>query len=252
MMKLQAAGITHTGARRSTNQDAIAWQVSADGTRAFAAVADGMGGYEGGEIASRLTIEAVTELLEPALDGSEPGLRNASKLLQQAITVAGERLDAAKHEDPELARMGTTVVLAWLQGSEALVAHLGDSRCYHLSGEGLELKTRDDTVVQNMVDDGSITPAEAPRVPFRNVLTRALGSSKDVTATFGEFQLDPGDRLLLCSDGLPEAVPEDEWLDIMAGGESLQDQARRLIDASLDKRATDNVSVVLVQALWPA
>lgn len=139
------------------------------------------------------------------------------------------------------------MVLAWIHRGRAHIAHLGDSRCYRVTETGLDLRTRDDTVVQNMVDDGSITAEEAPRVPFRNVLTRALGSSTEVSASFDHFDLAPGERLLLCSDGLPEAVPESDWLDHLNAEQGLDSQAQRLVNASLDNQAPDNVSVVLIQ-----
>jgi protein phosphatase len=141
--------------------------------------------------------------------------------------------------------MGTTIVLAWVAGSRALVAHIGDSRCYLLQNNTLQCLTRDDTVVQNMLEDGSIKERDVPNVPFRNVLTRALGAL-DATVTFGEVLLQPGDQLLLCSDGLTGALDEDEWLNLLSGAESVQSAVQALIEASLERGAKDNVSVVLL------
>ncbi|MDX1634403.1 MAG: protein phosphatase 2C domain-containing protein [Marinobacter sp.] len=246
-MKLMAAGRTDVGCRRKNNQDAIAWRLNDTAQTGFALVADGMGGYEGGGIASRLATEAVVDCLEPLL-GSPPTDDAAMEMqLQDAISAANERIIEARAGQPELSKMGTTLVVAWVHHGRAHLAHLGDSRCYRVRDDGLEQRTRDDTVVQNMVDDGSITPEEAPRVPFRNVLTRALGSSNDAGASFDHFDMAAGERLLLCSDGLPEAVPESEWLAHLKADPDLDSQARRLVDASLDNQAPDNVSVVLIQ-----
>ncbi|WP_166258533.1 PP2C family protein-serine/threonine phosphatase [Marinobacter salicampi] len=248
-MALSATGVTDTGTKRATNQDAIACRVSDDGEAALAIVADGMGGYEGGGIASQLAVDALLEVLEPALVNSALDAVSVEELIQQAIDRASDSIARAQNRDSSLSKMGTTVVLAWVLGHRVHVAHLGDSRCYRVPGSGpVELKTRDDTVVQNMVDDGSITAAEAPRVPFRNVLTRALGSSSDVTASFGYFELAPGDCLLLCSDGLTDAVPDSEWRDLLNDSPgSLEARARNLLEQSLDNQAADNVSIVLVQ-----
>ena len=100
-------------------------------------------------------------------------------------------------------------------------------------------------MVQNMLEDGSINQRDVPNVPFRNVLTRALGAS-DATATFSEVSLQPGDQLLLCSDGLTGALDEDEWLNLLSGAESVQSAVQALIEASLERGAKDNVSVVLL------
>lgn len=248
-MSLLAAGRTDVGSRRKNNQDAIAWSVDPSGQSGFVVVADGMGGYEGGEIASRIAIEVVREQLEPLLGNPQSDDAAMEVLLQRVISAANERIVEARESQPELSKMGTTLVLAWVDRGRAHVAHLGDSRCYRVTSAGLEQRTRDDTVVQNMVDDGSITAEEAPRVPFRNVLTRALGSSEDAGASFDHFDMATGERLLLCSDGLPEALPESEWLAHLNGDVSLDTQAQRLVDATLDNQAPDNVSVVLVQIL---
>lgn len=246
-MNLRAAGRTDVGVRRKNNQDAIAWRLDDAGTSGYAVVADGMGGYAGGEVASRIAVDVVCRHLDPLLTGAPLDDPAAEVQLQKAISNANDRIMEARREEPELSRMGTTLVVAWVQQGRAHIGHLGDSRCYRITESGLDQRTRDDTVVQNMVDDGSITPEEAPRVPFRNVLTRALGSSEDTTASFDHFDMVAGERLLLCSDGLPEAVPESDWQAHLQPDASLDSQAQRLVDASLDNQAPDNVSVVLIQ-----
>ncbi|WP_166264590.1 PP2C family protein-serine/threonine phosphatase [Marinobacter caseinilyticus] len=248
-MTLTAAGLCDIGTKRDSNQDTIAWAVSDDGQRALSVVADGMGGYEGGEIASQLASDTVMEALTPLLASGAQDTATLQDRIQDAITLANKRIHTVRSDHPKLSKMGTTLVLAWVQNNQACIAHLGDSRCYLLSGKTLTQLTRDDTVAQNMVDDGSITLEEVPRVPFRNVLTRALGSSDDARASFGHTNLAPGDRLILCSDGLTGAVTDADWPDIMAPAPSLEDQARRLVDISLDHQAADNVSVVLVQSI---
>ncbi|TBW59607.1 serine/threonine-protein phosphatase [Marinobacter halodurans] len=245
-MTLIATGLTDIGTRRVSNQDAIAWHTCPDGTRALGIVADGMGGYKGGEIASQVAVNVITQALAPLVN--QPPMDDDSRVdaIRNAVRDANEQIQALREEDPVLGNMGTTVVLAWIQGSDALVAHIGDSRCYHLDGTRLTLKTRDDTVVQNMIDDGSIDASEAPRMPFRNVLTQALGSSETAEPTFCRLQMAPGDRLLLCSDGLTEAVPEADWPHLMQPQTPLRQQADALVHISLENQAADNVSVVLI------
>lgn len=244
-MELQASGQTDTGAVRSANQDAIDWCVEPASGQALLVVADGMGGYQGGEVASRIAVDTVMEVLGPALRASalreQPGSDSRKALVQTALNLASERIEDRKAQAPDLLKMGTTVVLAWVSGNHALIAHIGDSRCYLVQNDALQCLTRDDTVVQNMLEDGSIREDDVPNVPFRNVLTRALGAS-DAIATFREVLLEPGDQLLLCSDGLTDALDEAAWPTLL----SREDSVQALVKASLERKAKDNVSVVLL------
>lgn len=246
-MALQATGLTHEGCKRPTNQDSIAWQVNLSGNGALGIVADGMGGYEGGEIASRLAVDTLMACLTPELDQPDLDDQTVAEAIQSAIALAGTQIRRARASDTRLSKMGTTLVLAWVRDDRAHIAHLGDSRCYLLSGQHLVCQTRDDTVVQNMIEDGSIDEADAPRVPFRNVLTRALGASDDVPATLTTLTMAEDDRLILCSDGLTGAVPDNTWTALITNSHSLTEQARQLLDTSLANEASDNVSVVLIR-----
>ena len=243
-MSPRIAGLTDVGAVRTTNQDAIDWQVSDDKRQVLLVVADGMGGYQGGEIASRIAVDTVMESLAaylvPGTASDEP-----PEALQAAIQLANERIQQRRATDAELSKMGTTLVIAWVIEGEAYIAHLGDSRCYLVHERNLQCLTRDDTVVQNMLEDGSIQPDDVPHVPFRNVLTRALGASSAL-ASFTRLALEQGDSLLLCSDGLTGALPEADWMPVITGDGSQEDKVRAFIDASLANEAADNVSVVLL------
>ena len=244
-MNPQVAGITDVGALRTANQDAIDWRVSEDNRQVLLVVADGMGGYHGGEVASRIAVDTVMEVLVPWLSPDEGVPEEPDDAIQFAINLASERIADQRAADADLAKMGTTLVMAWVIDGEAHLAHLGDSRCYLVQGRELACQTRDDTVVQNMLDDGSIRPDDVPHVPFRNVLTRALGASTAI-ASFRRVRMAAGESLLLCSDGLTGALPEDQWLSLMSTCETPDDKVRALVDASLDNEAADNVSVVLL------
>ncbi|MBL3558863.1 MULTISPECIES: PP2C family protein-serine/threonine phosphatase [Marinobacter] len=243
-MAPRVAGLTDVGAVRAANQDAIDWQVSDDNRQVLLVVADGMGGYQGGEIASQIAVDTVMGSLAghlvPGTGADEP-----QDAMQAAINLANERIQERRATDTELSKMGTTLVIAWIIDGEAYIAHLGDSRCYLVHERELQCLTRDDTVVQNMLEDGSIQPDDVPHVPFRNVLTRALGASSAL-ASFTRLALEQGDSLLLCSDGLTGALPEADWLPVITGHGSPEDKVRALIDTSLANEAADNVSVVLL------
>lgn len=244
-MHPRVAGLTDVGALRRANQDSLDWRLSDDNRMALLVLADGMGGYQGGEIASRIAVDTALEAFEPWLSSTTAGPEDPDEVIQAAINLASERIAEHRAEDPDLAKMGTTLVMAVVIDGEAYIAHLGDSRCYLIHQGELQCQTRDDTVVQNMLEDGSIQPDDVPNVPFRNVLTRALGASSAL-ASFRRIAIEPGDSLLLCSDGLTGALPEDEWLSLMAGRKSQEDKVRALVDASLDNEAADNVSVILI------
>ncbi len=248
-MRYDISGLTDVGAVRSSNQDVVAWRLSDNGRQALMLVADGMGGYQGGEIASRLAVEAVLEDMASRLENSTwcyADVEVVRATLRDCVREANDRIIAGRHGDPELEKMGTTLVVAWVIDGCAHIAHVGDSRCYLLRNEAVVCLTRDDTVVQNMLDDGSITPSDVPNVPFRNVLTKALGAGPSPEASYHPMPLGPGDRLLLCTDGLTNALPAAEWPPIIENNECMESAAEALINASLERQAADNVSVVLM------
>jgi protein phosphatase len=247
-MRYHVAGQSHRGAVRESNQDVVDWRIAESGDHALLVVADGMGGHQGGEVASRLAVDAVMESLGPEIAQASSDITDKAirESLERAFTLANERIVSRRSEDPRLEKMGTTLVVAWVSGSQAHIAHIGDSRCYSLRGNQALRLTRDDTVVQNMLEDGSITETDVPNVPFRNVLTRAVGAVDQADPSYRRETLDEGDVLLLCSDGLTDSVPETRWLEILKESDGMERTAQAMIDAGLANEAGDNVSVVLL------
>ncbi|MCG7201258.1 protein phosphatase 2C domain-containing protein [Marinobacter pelagius] len=246
-MDYDIAGDSHVGSVRQSNQDRVEWRRSEDGRQALLVLADGMGGHQGGEIASQLAVASVLDSLLPSLSSYEvPEAATVRERLDAAFDLASMRIREEQGNDARLEKMGTTLLVAWIIDSTAFIGHIGDSRCYLISQAGPRCLTRDDTVVQNMIEDGSITEAEAPRVPFRNVLTRAVGASDDSMPSFRIQELAPGEGLLLCSDGLTGALPESHWPELIGSGPDAGDAVQALIEQSLENGAGDNVSVVLM------
>lgn len=247
-MSIDIAGRSHTGAVRDSNQDVVAWQVRDDHLTALSLVADGMGGYQGGEIASRLASDSVMEALVPKLfaqakTGPEMNIHDS---LMAAFALANTRIQDRRATDSQLDKMGTTLVVAWVEDATAHIAHVGDSRCYLVRDGYATCLTRDDTVVQNMLDDGSINEADAANVPFRNVLTRAVGAMEPLEISYCSQTLKSGDRLLLCSDGLTNSVSQLAWEHILKESGSTERAVEALIETALSNQASDNVSVVLL------
>lgn len=232
-----SAAISHTGKVRSNNQDS-----GYSGANLFA-VADGMGGHAGGDVASSIAIQRLERLDHPFPDVDE-----AQASLQAAVTTAAGDLIRAAKESPELAGLGTTVSAIIMVEDHAVIGHIGDSRIYLYRDDELTQITADHTFVQRLVDSGRITPEEARYHPRRSVLMRVL-SDMDHDPELDMFVMPtlPGDRWLLCSDGLSGVVDEPHILKAMRLGLPPGRTADNLLKQALDGGAPDNVTVVLVE-----
>lgn len=227
---------TDIGRVRARNEDAVA----IDAELGLLVVADGMGGHNAGDVASRMAIEGVLAAMRdpaPETDGR----------LQGAVRRANDAIYAAAGEDFERAGMGTTVVAAWLRPEGLVVAHVGDSRLYRLRGGALEMLTRDHTQVQDLVDRGILTPAQARASTRRNFLSRALGTYPDVEIDSATHAHAPGDVYLLCSDGLTNMVEDEEIVAIIRGTASLAAAAELLVAQANEYGGRDNISVALAR-----
>ncbi len=231
-----SAAVSHVGKIRSNNQD------SGYAGRNLFVVADGMGGHAGGDVASAIATKRIAEA-----DLSYPTPEDAEFALQSAFIAANSLLAETVFEHNELTGMGTTVSAIIRVGDRVALAHIGDSRIYRFRDGELEQITTDHTFVQRLVDSGRITPEEAAVHPRRSVLMRVLG---DVDAApeidTSVFDVLPGDRWLLCSDGLSSYVDEERISTILGTIRTAQGAADRLVKESLDHGAPDNVTVVLV------
>jgi protein phosphatase len=196
------------------------------------AVADGMGGHKGGEVASQLALETLEA--ERTAD------------LGQRVRDANAAVFERSQTDSSVQGMGTTVTAVVVEGTSALFAHVGDSRAYLLRGGDLRQLTEDHTLVARMVRSGEITAAEADVHPHRSVLTRALGTEPDVVVDEFDVALTDGDRLLLCSDGLTGMVTEEQIVAILSAAPDPQDAADRLVRAANRAGGVDNITVVVI------
>ena len=235
-------GGTDQGKVRSTNQDAFAVSVVGEGC-AYAVLCDGMGGENGGHIASSRAVQIISQ----ALDRS---LRQPAADLKAAMVSACSAANAVVHEmaaaDESLRGMGTTVVAAAVRGDQLCVAHAGDSRAYLSTPDGgLERLTRDHSVVQLLMDSGEITEEEAASHPKRHYITRALGIEPELELEYLEREFPGGGRLLLCSDGLYNYAPPEEHLDLINTCASEQD-VYLLIDEANKAGGPDNITAVIL------
>lgn len=237
---------------RKGNEDAFA----CDEDLGLFVVADGMGGHNAGEVASRLAVEAMVEFIRRTEGdaewswpyGFDPALSFAGNRLRTAIALANRRVFHAAEEHDDYTGMGTTVVSALLTGSTLIVGHVGDSRLYVLDGNALHRLTQDDTwaatILGEELGDDNAAPA---RHPMHNVLTNALGAREQTEIHLGELPLRGGELLLLCTDGLHGTLPDDTIQRLLTEHEDLAVAGKALIDAALDAGSRDNVTALLVK-----
>ena len=237
-------GVTDRGVVRQQNQDTYYLSIHGHETT-LAVVCDGMGGAKAGNVASALAVETFVDALR------ERGGKGEDR--DQALLDAAERANAAvffrSGMDPECMGMGTTMVAALVDDGAAHILNIGDSRCYHISQEGITKVTRDHSVVEDLVSKGQITPEEARLHPRKNLITRALGAEASIRADLYRRALGQGEFLLLCSDGLSNVVADQELLYEILHGGNAEDCCGRLLRIALDRGAPDNVTVVVLQAL---
>lgn len=225
--------ITDVGRTRTNNQDcyyvADKWCV----------VADGMGGHNGGEVASRYAIEVIRANLRQQSFGIDI-------LLKNAITKANSVIYNMSVDDPTLEGMGTTVVLCYFEGDSVYIAHVGDSRAYHLSEDGLQQVTNDHSIVQQLIESGTITPREAKTHPQKNLITRAIGTESTIDIDICRVGIKKGDYILLCTDGLTSFVSDDE-IEAVIKTHELDDAVSELVNMANSKGGTDNITIILIK-----
>lgn len=239
---MEVWGLTHRGAVRNQNQDSFSTQILKDG-RVVALVCDGMGGALAGNVASGMAVELFMQrFLEQGPDVSDEAR------MQNAALLANEKIFLRSTQDEACMGMGTTLVAALVGEEEAIVLNEGDSRAYHINQDGISLITRDHSLVEDLVERGELTREEARSHPNRNLITRALGAEPILLTDCFRQQMQPGDYLLLCSDGLSNLINEQELLYEVIHGGSDRDCCQRLLDIALNRGAPDNVTAVLIHS----
>ena len=252
---LSVAGRTHTGQVRSHNEDFLGENLDIG----LVALADGMGGYKSGEVASEMAISTVLSELEARIPQLTPGeldpqtgYSNESLAVREAIITANEKIYQRGMEDPECRGMGTTLVLAILYNNQVTIAHVGDSRMYRFRDSKLEQVTVDHTFLQELVDRGYYTQEEADASLNRNLVTRALGIQPTTAVDIREDLVIPGDIYLLCSDGLTDMVDDQEISKIVSEfRDNLDKLAENLVECANVKGGRDNISVLLANPRKP-
>jgi PPM family protein phosphatase len=250
-MIIAARGQTDVGQKRDHNEDSFL----VDEDLGLFIVADGMGGHAGGGTASRLAVQTIRTRLQVARDAdpdlfARPGALEESPLrevLREAVESACQSIYQAAQGDPSLAGMGTTVTAAVFSGPNSFVAHVGDSRCYLARKGHIYQVSEDHSLVNEQLKAGAITPDEARHSRFKNIITRSVGFEADVTVDMMGLEVEPGDRFVLCCDGLSNLVDDQEILEIVRDA-PLADAPKKLIDLANERGGDDNITVIVIHA----
>lgn len=238
-MKFRFTGLTDLGLVRSANQDA--YYIDPEGR--FAIVADGMGGHAGGEEASRIATQVIQAHLLEHWDLPKPN----PVLLEGAFFQANQAILKDQQSHPQRSDMGTTAVAVIFRERQPWCAHVGDSRLYRLRSFSLEQLTEDHTWVARALKFGELTPEEARHHPYRHVLLRCLGREDLGQIDVQSLDVQPGDRLLLCSDGLTEELSDQLIASYLQSNLALEQAVITLVKAALAKGGRDNITVVMVE-----
>ncbi len=233
----ELAGISDTGKRRPNNEDRIAFEKLSDG-RIIAMVADGMGGHRAGEIASQITVSELSQSLQDS-DWDETRLISTIQRINLSIYTQAE-------ENSDYQGMGTTLVLACIENSSLLVAHVGDSRCYQWQQGNFKPLTTDHSLIEEMLSQGLLEKEDLAKSMRKNLLTRALGVRPAIDVTLAEFSLKGSGIILLCSDGLSDMLNDAQLEKLISDPISLKVKCQNLIDAANQAGGRDNISAVLV------
>lgn len=233
--------VTDIGKKRKLNQDFVyASDEPVGNLPNVYIVADGMGGHNAGDFASKCTVETMIREMKGCFE------KNAIRILSKAIMVANDRIRRKAREDERLYGMGTTVVAATCIGKYLQVANVGDSRLYIINDEEIRQITRDHSLVEEMVRMGGIDRKAARNHPDKNIITRAIGARDTIEIDFFNEELKDGDIVLMCSDGLSNMLEDEEIGQILRSKGSLEERAEKLVEAANNNGGKDNIAVIII------
>ncbi|MBD5472098.1 MAG: Stp1/IreP family PP2C-type Ser/Thr phosphatase [Lachnospiraceae bacterium] len=239
---MRSFSVTDIGKKRKLNQDYVyVSETSIGNLPNLFIVADGMGGHNAGDYASKCTVETITREVRGCFE------KNPVRILSKAIRIANDQIRRKAGEDESLSGMGTTVVAATCLGHYLQVANVGDSRLYIIGSEIRQITT-DHSLVEEMVRMGGIDRKDARNHPDKNIITRAIGALDTVEIDFFHEELKPGELVLLCSDGLTNMLEDEEIGAILKEPVSMEEKAQRLIEAANDNGGKDNITVIIIDA----
>jgi len=239
---LKTASLSDMGKKRDINQDVIySSELPVGNLSNLFMIADGMGGHKAGDYASRYAINTIVDFARQSPE------KNVEHILQGSISGANTDIYQLAGSNEAMQGMGTTLVAACICGSDMKVANVGDSRLYLIRQKMIRQITRDHSLVEEMVRMGELDRESARNHPNKNIITRAVGVTASVTADFFDIELQPGDTILLCSDGLSNMLEDEEIRMIMSAQRDILEKAEALIRAANNNGGRDNISVIIIE-----
>lgn len=250
-VRIRYAAKTDVGMKRSHNEDYFAL---IEDEQLFL-VADGMGGHASGEVASKLAADVINEFYKHSRDADatwpyryDHSLSYPENRMVASIRLANARIYDTAQKDPQLRGMGTTIVAFLVQGNTGFVAHVGDSRCYRIRNGAIESLTRDHSLLEDYKDARpDMTAEEAKAFPHKNVITRALGMRENVVVDVSKFDLQSGDRFVLCSDGLSGMLSDQKIHAVVKESSGLEQMVAKLIEHANQAGGTDNITAMVIE-----
>lgn len=238
---MKTFSMTDVGQVRKVNQDYLYTSENPVGNLPnLFIVADGMGGHNAGDFASRFTVENVVEAVKNSKETEKVAI------IRDAIEQTNSKLIEKAAENEEFAGMGTTIVVCTIEGDQACIANVGDSRLY-LLGDGIKQITKDHSLVEEMVRMGELEPENARLHPNKNIITRAIGAGDEVSVDFFTIPIENGNRILMCSDGLTNMVEDEQIRLIIDRQQDLVDGVQQLIACANQNGGKDNIAVILIE-----
>lgn len=231
--------LSDIGLVRKLNEDSIGY--IEDEKKRYYVVADGMGGHNAGEVASKIAVQSTIDYINKNENFHEP-----QNILIDAVKFANKKIYEEAKVNSKMAGMGTTITACLLYGEKMFVANVGDSSCFVITGDNINKVTKDHSLVQQLVDAGSITEEEAVNHPNKNIITRALGTNSEVEVDLFTFDIAECRKVILCSDGLSNSVTKGEIYDIVIESNN-EEACRKLVELSKIKGSNDNISVIIFE-----
>ena len=232
--------LTDVGNFRKVNEDYIDYYT--DETKRIYVIADGMGGHNAGEIASKLAVENTISCIN-----SMTQLEDLEDSIRKAVLDSNRKIYELSKSRTDLNGMGTTLTACLIKGGDMVIAHVGDSRCYVIKNKAISQVTKDHSLVQQLLDEGSITESEADNHPNRNIITRALGTNSTIDVDIIKMEINGIEKIILCTDGLSNLVNEQELYDFVMNND---DCCAELIELSKSRGTKDNISVIVFEGEW--
>ena len=238
---MKTFSITDVGQKRNMNQDYVYTSEKPVGNLPnLFVVADGMGGHNAGDFASKYTVQQLVTSIESNQE------TNPIKIMRQSIEAANKELITKSYENSELAGMGTTLVAATVVNDYIYVANIGDSRLYIINN-GIKQITKDHSLVEEMIRLGEIDREDARNHPDKNIITRAIGAGEEIAVDFFEMKLEQGDTILMCSDGLTNMIEDEEIREIIESQKTPEQKTEKLVQIANKNGGKDNIAVIIIE-----